>query len=46
MITINSGSIGNNTSANCGIQFRDDEIDSKGYIQTNSDSTKILIKPP
>ena len=46
MITINSGSVGNNTSGDCGIQFRDNDLDSKGYIQTNNDSTKILIKPP
>ena len=45
-IVLNAGSVGNNQSGQTGFLIRDDDVDNKGYIKTNSDSTKLLIKPP
>ena len=45
-ITLNEGGIGTITSANSGILINDDNIDNKGYIITNQDSTAFLFKAP
>ena len=45
-ITLNEGEVGNNQSSACGFLIRDNDNDNQGYITTNSDSTKFLIKPP
>ena len=46
LITLNKGAVGNNTSGNAGIQIRDNGVDNKGYIKTNSTSTAFEFKAP
>ena len=46
LITLNSGAVGNNSSGGCGVQIRDNDIDSKGYFKTNANSDAYLIKAP
>lgn len=46
VITLNKGSIGNNTSANVSVNIRDNDIDDKGYIRVNENMNQLLIKLP
>lgn len=46
LLTLNKGSVGNNTSNSVGIQIRDDDNDDKGYIKTNDTMDKFLLKAP
>ena len=46
IITLNKGSIGENTSAGISIQFRDNDLDNRGYIKISEDMKKLEIKMP
>jgi len=43
---LNDGSQGNIQSGNVGLLIRDNDINDKGFIKTNTESNKILIKAP
>ena len=45
-MTLNKGSVGLNTSSNISINFRDNDIDDKGYIRINENMDKLLLKIP
>jgi hypothetical protein len=45
-ITLNKGSIGENTSGNISINFRDNNVDDLGYVRINENMDKLLIKLP
>ena len=46
LLTLNINEIGDNKSGFCGIQIKDNNINNKGYIRTNIDSTMYEIKIP
>jgi len=46
ILTLNKGSISDNTSSFVGINFRDNNVDDKGYIKVNENMDKLLIKLP
>jgi hypothetical protein len=46
LITLNEGATGINQSSNVGINIRDNDIDNKGYIRTNTLSNGFELKAP
>ena len=46
VITLNKGSVGNNTSSNVSVNIRDNDVDDKGYIRVNDNMNQLLIKLP
>ena len=46
VITLNKGSVGNNTSSNVSVNIRDNDVDDKGYIRVNENMNQLLIKLP
>lgn len=46
VITLNKGSVGNNTSANVSVNIRDNDVDDQGYIRVNENMDQLLVKLP